>query len=266
MNKKVTIQDVAQAAGVCKATVSYVLNDNQNQSISEETKKKVWQVVNMLNYRPNAFAQNMRVNHEKRMIAIYFSANLSALEKLLYFDFLQELKNVFYANNYDMVLLDSAPTRVNTSDAIIACGVTREEFFALGGVNFIPLVAVDCEINDPLFFEICYDYGKLKQYADSFFTQNYSFVCTAPRDEKVKAAITSVFPDVIFVGKISDLANVNARNVLVTQEAVQEALSGLKGCNVCYPCELLSLKAAKTAECVKLALSHEPIAQHVFKI
>ena len=60
MNKKVTIKDVAEAAGVCKATVSYVLNDRKDQKISEETKKKVWQVVNMLGYRPNAFAQNMR--------------------------------------------------------------------------------------------------------------------------------------------------------------------------------------------------------------
>ena len=51
MNKKVTIKDVAEAAGVCKATVSYVLNDRKDQKISEETKKKVWQVVNMLGYR-----------------------------------------------------------------------------------------------------------------------------------------------------------------------------------------------------------------------
>ena len=71
MNKKVTIKDVAEAAGVCKATVSYVLNDRKDQKISEETKKKVWQVVNMLGYRPNAFAQNMRTAVARQMFGVY---------------------------------------------------------------------------------------------------------------------------------------------------------------------------------------------------
>ena len=76
MNKKVTIKDVAEAAGVCKATVSYVLNDRKDQKISEETKKKVWQVVNMLGYRPNAFAQNMRTAVARQMFGVYLPSDL----------------------------------------------------------------------------------------------------------------------------------------------------------------------------------------------
>ena len=41
MKKKYTMKDIAQECGVSTATVSYVLNDVPNQSISAETKKRI---------------------------------------------------------------------------------------------------------------------------------------------------------------------------------------------------------------------------------
>ena len=131
MNKKVTIKDVAEAAGVCKATVSYVLNDRKDQKISEETKKKVWQVVNMLGYRPNAFAQNMRTAVARQMFGVYLPSDLNALERALCLDFLEELIAVAREEDANIVLLPSVPERVNTADAIVTFFLTREQFFAL---------------------------------------------------------------------------------------------------------------------------------------
>ena len=68
MDKKVTMQDVADAAGVSKSTVSFILNGRDDLRISEQTKKKVWQVINMLNYRPNLYAKNLRGTKAKNVI------------------------------------------------------------------------------------------------------------------------------------------------------------------------------------------------------
>jgi LacI family transcriptional regulator len=55
--KRVTIRDVAAAAGVSHQTVSRVLNDRPD--VSEETRARVWQVINELNYQPSAIARSL---------------------------------------------------------------------------------------------------------------------------------------------------------------------------------------------------------------
>ena len=57
MVKKVTIRDVAREAGVSVATVSYVLNNRSDQKISAETKKKVLQIANLLQFTPSYAAK-----------------------------------------------------------------------------------------------------------------------------------------------------------------------------------------------------------------
>ena len=264
MSKKVTIQDVADAAGVCKATVSYVLNDRQDQKISEETKKKVWQVVNMLNYRPNAFAQNMRTSSERRLIAVYPPRGLSVPEKAALFDFLTELLALSRTDGFSVVLLDGSPDRVAAADAVIACGITREEFSALGECNFIPIVSVDCPIGDALFFEIATDYAALKREADAFFKADYTYACIPPRSEELAAAIREVFPRVCFIRSFAD-GELPAGRVLVTQPTLAEIFAGRQGVELYFAQNALPAKAEVTAECVRLALSHDPCEQHVFK-
>lgn len=56
----VTMGDIAQKAGVSRATVSFVLNGRDTAvRISEETRCRVLEAADMLSYRPNALAQSV---------------------------------------------------------------------------------------------------------------------------------------------------------------------------------------------------------------
>lgn len=55
--KRVTIQDVAAAAGVSYQTVSRVINDKPD--VAEETRRRVWQVIEELGYQPSAIARSL---------------------------------------------------------------------------------------------------------------------------------------------------------------------------------------------------------------
>lgn len=57
---KVSIKDIAQMAGVSVATVSRVIN--QNGRFSKETEKRVLDIINEYEYRPNELARGLRVD------------------------------------------------------------------------------------------------------------------------------------------------------------------------------------------------------------
>ena len=58
--KRVTGRDVAERAGVSRATVSYVLNDAAGQPISAETRARVLAAAADLGYTPDAAARQLR--------------------------------------------------------------------------------------------------------------------------------------------------------------------------------------------------------------
>jgi DNA-binding LacI/PurR family transcriptional regulator len=58
--QRVTITDVAAASGVSRATVSFVLRDSPNQSISAATRERVRQAARDLGYVPHGIARALR--------------------------------------------------------------------------------------------------------------------------------------------------------------------------------------------------------------
>jgi DNA-binding LacI/PurR family transcriptional regulator len=58
--RRATLKDVAAASGVSRSTVSFVLNDTPNQTISEATRARVLQAAHDLGYKPHAIAKALR--------------------------------------------------------------------------------------------------------------------------------------------------------------------------------------------------------------
>lgn len=62
MKKRPTQADVARAANVSQAMVSYVLNDNAAVSIPGETRARILRAIESLGYQPNRTARSLRTN------------------------------------------------------------------------------------------------------------------------------------------------------------------------------------------------------------
>jgi len=65
MNKKYTIKDIAQMAGVSKGTVDRVLH--KRGKVSEDALKKINEVLDVIDYQPNLIARNLKNNKVYRI-------------------------------------------------------------------------------------------------------------------------------------------------------------------------------------------------------
>lgn len=70
-NEKITIKMVSEKANVSKTTVSRYLN-GKYEFMSAETKKRIEEVIEELEYRPNALAQGLK-NNKTGLIGIVVS-------------------------------------------------------------------------------------------------------------------------------------------------------------------------------------------------
>ena len=73
---KVTIKEVAKEANVSTSTVSRVISDSPQ--ISEKTKEKVREVIDKLNYKPNAIARSL-ANRKTRIIGVVLPSEVQDL-------------------------------------------------------------------------------------------------------------------------------------------------------------------------------------------
>ncbi len=157
------MKDIAKECGVSTATVSYVLNDVPNQSISAETKKRILQIANLVGYVSSASARALatgRTNHFGVYVPHF--GNSTGKQKLL-----QALAEEAEKAGYHLVLLTSRclTAQVTNVDAVFAIDISQEDFAALGNNSFVPLLYLDGQTDNFLFYCVTFDAAALRQRA-----------------------------------------------------------------------------------------------------
>lgn len=224
MNKKATVRDVAREAGVSTATVSYIMNDRQDQKISPETRKKVLQIANLLNYRPSHAAKSLATGRNN-IIGIAYSLNPATPSRNLEItNFANLLIERLNRMNYD-VLFVSLMTDTNNLlanrniDAIIAIDLAHEQFRRLADTYLVPVIAVDMLINDNLFYQIYTDYPSLIEQAAVDFQDDYYLVLDRFSNNEFSTFIRETLPgDHVFLfseNTPNELISLKNKNVVV---------------------------------------------------
>lgn len=166
MEKKVTVKDVAREAGVSVATVSYIMNNRTDQKISEETRKKVLQIANLLNYRPSHAAISLATGKTNIIGVSYYLDPKTPSRNMEINTFVNLIIERLNRMKYDILFMpiseDDDNIRTNRNiDAVIAIDLSHEQFKRLSEKYFVPVINVDMIINDKLFFQIYSDYPLL---------------------------------------------------------------------------------------------------------
>lgn len=187
MEKKVTVKDVAKEAGVSVATVSYIMNNRQDVKISDQTRKKVLQIANLLNYIPSSAAKSLATGKNNMIGISYRLSEYSPSRNLEITSFVNLLIERLNRLKFDVLFMpikaseDNIPINRNI-DGIIAIDLSDSEFRELADNYMIPIITVDMIVNDTLFYQVYSNYpAAIRKY---FANHNDAILVLESHDNK----------------------------------------------------------------------------------
>lgn len=136
--KKATVKDVSQVAGVSTATVSRVLAGFEE--VSDETRQRVLEAARALNYQPNRNARNLRKNTTSKIGVI-----ISDIQNPFFGSIVRGIEKVTIKDDYTLILGNSDEDSEREKKLI---AMLLEE--GVAGVIIVPTNA-DAESYRPLF-------------------------------------------------------------------------------------------------------------------
>lgn len=176
MKEKVTIRDVASAAGVSVATVSYVLNGKKK--VSELTRNTVLDVIQELGFVPDLNARGLSVRDTKLIgVAVPQTEPGSTLmfRNHFYSEILGSIEYQARQNGYHVLISATDVTedylrliRERNLAGVIIIGTYRNEFLSRLNELDIPVVLIDSYCQYDWFHEIRIDDEKASYMATKY--------------------------------------------------------------------------------------------------
>ncbi|AGK98681.1 LacI family DNA-binding transcriptional regulator [Clostridium pasteurianum] len=173
MINKPTIKDVAKKSNVSVATVSRILNDLEGYS--EETRKKVMQVINEIGYQRNDIARNLKMKSTHTIGVL-----LPKVSTNFYIEILSGIEDAAHINGYSVIICNVGDNGKRTEeyikvmierqvDGIIVCSLPPEKSLIekIIGVN-IPVVLIST-----LYEGYSVPYIKVDDYKASYAAVEY---------------------------------------------------------------------------------------------
>ncbi len=267
-HKKATNRDVAKLAGVSVATVSYVINGREDQRISEATKKKVYQAMNFLNYSPNPYAVGLNTE-QPQTITVRSSSNASYLTEMEILHFMRDFNTLCEKKQIQLnYSLDKRAAKI-AATACICYDLPNDEFHRFAEENFIPVIAIESLVGDPVFYQITTDFERVYAAASDYFKDDFTFVYIEPNNKETKEKILSLFKNVIFLSTLTDIGRIvkSNKNVALSQPALFQLFDGLN-LNLFKYAPDPSKLSQTVMECIQKALNrlNTPDRDHFIKI
>ncbi|MHA6533524.1 LacI family DNA-binding transcriptional regulator [Paenibacillus sp. BAC0078] len=166
--KKTTMKDIAMRANVSVATVSYVLNRVDNQTIPEKTRRQIIELAEELRYIPNLAARSL-ANQKTGLVGVlvHKSEHMPYWKLHAQLAFIHALEQRLTAAGYHTLLysLDADNPTLDIIverklEAVFLIDVRDASFYSISRhfVEGIPLILIDSMIEDKLFKQVVFNY------------------------------------------------------------------------------------------------------------
>ena len=199
--EKTTMRDIAQELNLSLATVSYVLNHSEKEKISHDTRIKVMEAAKRLGYIPNQTTKAIAKSQSNLVgIIVNLSHNSSSHHRHEALDLASELQKQLYNSGYDTLLsvvneLEDIQLKYKHSlEAAFIIDVSEKSLGKITKRYYVPLIFLDCDFREGLFYKILPDYPTIIKEAKKYLkSENPYLIMDQIINERIKEQISEHF-------------------------------------------------------------------------